>query len=942
MDNQGVAPRGPSRVRPRIALLRGVGALVAVVVPTALYSCRSSHFTGAPQGDGVYTPPPVPGQCAVGREGCGCDGQISSVACGRVTNKSGNYITCSTGYSACQNGVWGPCEGDHLVTKSVRGVTAGTGGLRLLQATQPCDDPCDPNGCTLISSDAGDVDAAGVAPGDAGVTIASNLPDACAGLGCQVATNCVPQWFQVDMGGGQADAQPQTFNAITLDNPAGEGDYPRGYEVLVSDDGMNWGSPVATGVGTADSIAITFPQQTARFIRIVQTSSSPPPGFHWWSIHELNVLQNFSDAGPGTPLARGGWTATASENGDLPGNALDRDPITRWTTGVRQHSDSTTIIGTVYDPAGVNPVYNAVVYVPVDPMGALAPLSTGPSCDTCSSQAAIKAVTITQTGPDGTFVLSHAPSNDIGAKYNIPLVVQVGKWRREAILPIVTQCRGTFVSPTESHLPRSSVDGQGGSADIPKIAIATGQHDPFECLLLKMGVDPAEFQVPGGLKRIDYYKGNGVDLAAGAPSESTLVGTTNGGANALSKYDLVLLPCEGNEDDTTNTAADNLVAYANAGGRVLTTHFSYSWLAMPTAGTANANNPVSGNANPYFPIANWTLGSVPPATTTATIDNFPKGQDFAQWLQIVGASTMLGQLPINGPYYDVAGVNPPATEWAKDTGKDAGAIPTLLFSATTPVSGPACGRIVHSDFHLSTADKVDPTNGGACMSSNDCGFTATCNAGTCSAAASTFPLSCKRGADMTPEEDALEFMLLGQTDCISPDTMPPPPPKGQKRYSDVTFTEDFTANCSMVNPDGGPRDAAFIPGTHVVWRELQWRASVPNGASITLSAQTGDPQIDGGPPDWTALQQGDAGTGEEVQLAYVTTTTIVPPPELDVALIDTGTSGSSMPDGGAFDTHGVSSRSILHLKVTLTPTADGTAAPTLQQWNVKADCVPSE
>jgi len=28
--------------------------------------------------------------------------------------------------------------------------------------------------------------------------------------------------------------------------------------------------------------------------------------------------------------------------------------------------------------------------------------------------------------------------------------------------------------------------------------------------------------------------------------------------------------------------------------------------------------------------------------------------------------------------------------------------------------------------------------------------------------------------------------------------------------------------------------------------------------------------------------------------------------------------------------------------VTLTPTADGTAAPTLQQWNVKADCVPSE
>jgi hypothetical protein len=194
---------------------------------------------------------------------------------------------------------------------------------------------------------------------------------------------------------------------------------------------------------------------------------------------------------------------------------------------------------------------------------------------------------------------------------------------------------------------------------------------------------------------------------------------------------------------------------------------------------------------------------------------------------------------------------------------------------------------------------------------------------------------------MTHEEDALEFMLLGQTDCISPDSMPPPPPTVQGPYKEVTFTEDFTSNCSTVNPDAGTHDGGFTPGTHVVWREIQWQASIPKGASITFWAQTADPAPDGGPPDWTALQTADAGPGTEVEIAHATTTTL--PPGLDVALIDTGTSGAvTMQDGGAFDQAHVSSRNILHLRVTLTPTQDGAGAPALLQWNVKADCFPSE
>ena len=51
-----------------------------------------------------------------------------------------------------------------------------------------------------------------------------------------------------------------------------------------------------------------------------------------------------------------------------------------------------------------------------------------------------------------------------------------------------------------------------------------------------------------------------------------------GGTNNLSRYDMVILPCEGAEFDKNETQVDNLNAYANSGGRVFTTHYSYAWL----------------------------------------------------------------------------------------------------------------------------------------------------------------------------------------------------------------------------------------------------------------------------------------------------------------------------------------------------------------------------
>ena len=91
------------------------------------------------------------------------------------------------------------------------------------------------------------------------------------------------EWFIVDMKAGY------TFNKIILNTLLGPYDYPLGYEVYVSADGTNWNDPVATGSGNSAITVINFPEQTARYIKIVQTGSSDT---WWWSIDEYYVVNS--------------------------------------------------------------------------------------------------------------------------------------------------------------------------------------------------------------------------------------------------------------------------------------------------------------------------------------------------------------------------------------------------------------------------------------------------------------------------------------------------------------------------------------------------------------------------------------------------------------------------------------------------------------------------
>ena len=89
------------------------------------------------------------------------------------------------------------------------------------------------------------------------------------------------QSFTVDMG------TSQSFSGLTLDAGSSWNDYPRGYQVFISNDGQNWGNSIAAGAGNSAFLSIGFATQSARYLKIVQTGSSSS---WWWSIAELNLL----------------------------------------------------------------------------------------------------------------------------------------------------------------------------------------------------------------------------------------------------------------------------------------------------------------------------------------------------------------------------------------------------------------------------------------------------------------------------------------------------------------------------------------------------------------------------------------------------------------------------------------------------------------------------
>ena len=301
-----------------------------------------------------------------------------------------------------------------------------------------------------------------------------------------------------------------------------------------------------------------------------------------------------------------------------------------------------------------DPIPGVLVYIPT---GAVNPFDSDPSnpqvqCQQCGADVSGSPLVSTTTNFDGTFTLSNVPVSKSNADADkIPIVIQLGRWRRQFSFTISNAC-GPNALPTDLHMPSTSAEG-----DIPLTAISTGSYDSIECVLLKMGVSQAEFTSyatwsgeaatgsapkPG---RIHVYTssqavqfgsvGPGATLAP-QQDETVLMGTgaTAGPTNGtFMKYDQILLPCWG--DAFTKSAAElgNLIAYGNAGGRFFATHYSYSWL--------HGNGVLDGTAQ-WDPKANTNNTNPPPTGQPFTGNvnvNVPTSNPgrFVQWLNLVGA-----------------------------------------------------------------------------------------------------------------------------------------------------------------------------------------------------------------------------------------------------------------------------------------------------------------
>jgi hypothetical protein len=347
-------------------------------------------------------------------------------------------------------------------------------------------------------------------------------------------------------------------------------------------------------------------------------------------------------------------------------------------------AQNTTISGTVYDPRTTSaslPLPNVLVYATTNPVAALV---SGVQCLTYQSPTGV--VSYAYSDVQGNFTLTNIPEN---AAYTI--VIQAGKWRRQ--FPNI-EVAAAPVTGLALHMPSNHTQG-----DIPMIAVVTGSVDGVECVLRDMGIADTEFTDdnqtvnPGG--HIHLYTGGhgpGAEINSSTPVETTL--TEN--SATLNGYDMVMFPCQGGSISQNSTALNNLLSYADTGGRLFTTHFSYDYI-----------DPNSPYDSPFPPVANWTTDAEQQINsgvgTVAT--NFSDGATLAQWLQNAGATDQgsANEIEISTLRTDVSSVIPPTQSWLT---YNSGSNPVMQMTFNTPVGAPAnnqCGRVMYNDYHVISA-----------------------------------------------------------------------------------------------------------------------------------------------------------------------------------------------------------------------------------------------
>lgn len=433
----------------------------------------------------------------------------------------------------------------------------------------------------------------------------------------------------------------------------------------------------------------------------------------------------------GAPVITGSGGTGVNVGGASPGN--DGEPF----------GCATNLSGTVYDPAGKLPLYNVVVYVPSEP---LAPISEGASCQTCDGNFSGRPIAAALSDAAGKFTLdlSKVPRNT-----SIPLVIQVGKWRREITAPNINACADNALEEGSVRLPRDR-----GEGNLPKIAVVRGGSDALECLFRKIGISDSEFTTDAGDGRVTLYaaadgtfKEGTTQLVSGGTIP--LAGTLYGDFEKMKSYDVLFLACEGGGRGTFDqygvTEFTNIQKYADEGGRIFGSHYHNYWVRPDKFDDSKGL--------PAYPEVAKFASSQHGFEQDVTGDinaSFPKGEAFRDWLSNVGASTTPGKLLIHDGEHTVDATIPGVSQpWVTVTDPSGHTGVVQYFSFTTPVGQPECGRMVFSDLHVAS--------------------------GTGDSGKLAFPSGCV-SKELSPQEKALAFMLFDLSSCVQPEDQPVVPP----------------------------------------------------------------------------------------------------------------------------------------------------------------------
>ena len=455
---------------------------------------------------------------------------------------------------------------------------------------------------------------------------------------------------------------------------------------------------------------------------------------------DSSTFGNGSDGGNGLGDGQGFGFGSGGDSGEPCVGGL----CTQEQNCAGKGTGDTTVSGIVTDPAGKDPLYNVLVYIPNFPDKVPA-YTDGPSCDVCGGAIPGGVASSAVTDISGHFQLTHVP---VGA--NIPVIVQVGKWRRTYTFSNINACVENAAPSNDVYrLPKNQSEGH-----IPHIALTTGGADSMECFFRRLGLEDGEFAPSTG--RVTLYGGKDNDPSIATKQfDGAHGGTTFPDARAfwndysqMQNYDIIVYSCEGTayDNDKTANGVPNTEKFVNNGGKMFASHWHRGFFSLdPQLSTIGTWNDMSD------PKPNPSDGTV--------VQTFPKGQALAQWLNspAVGASTTLGTISIGDPRQNVYSIVAPGTEWVY---LNKGSTPQQHVPEFTTVNTPVgaaddklCGKAAFSDVHVSAGATADQAGSG-----------------------NPWPGECA-GGDLSAQEKALEFLFFDLSACVQNDNNPPPPPR---------------------------------------------------------------------------------------------------------------------------------------------------------------------